>query len=256
MERVFGHIMRPEEGTFMKIIADRPKDLAQARYKYYDRLANHFVQEIGPHRIRTILEGGSGRGELTIPLLRKLPNSSKMIAVDSSQGAYVGWLNELTARLRRRKLERRVHVLESDVRRLSDLDDESVDVIVSNELVCDLPRRAHLARALGEFYRVLRPSGVMVHGEWLSCKSAGPQNLLIKHWPSWTPDQLFVLMREAGFHSFRVTYFDTTIHLGYENAVEELRSWGATGPLFRRYDRLMKKQGIELPFEHVIRCRK
>ncbi len=238
------------------IYADRPRDLARARYKYYDRLADYFVQEIGSKRIGTILEAGCGRGELTIPLLRKLPVSTRMIVVDSSKGPYAGWLNELAATLHRRGLERRVRVVASDVRQLKDVDAESVDGVVSNELVCDLPRKAQLERALREFYRVLRPGGIMVHGEWLSCPTAGPQELLIKHWPSWTPDQLFVLMRKAGFHSFRVTYFDTTIHLGYENAVGELRTWGATDRLLKRYDRLLKQQGIELPFEHLIRCKK
>ena len=238
------------------IYADRPRDLARARYKYYDRLADYFVQEIGSKRIGTILEAGCGRGELTIPLLRKLPVSTRMIVVDSSKGPYAGWLSELAAKLRRRGLERRVRVVDSDVRQLKDVDDESVDGVVSNELVCDLPRKAQLERALREFYRVLRPGGIMVHGEWLSCPTAGPQELLIKHWPSWTPDQLFVLMRKAGFHSFRVTYYDTTIHLGYENAVGELRTWGATDRLLKRYDKLLKQQGIELPLEHLIRCKK
>jgi ubiquinone/menaquinone biosynthesis C-methylase UbiE len=238
------------------IYAERPRDLARARYKYYDRLAEHFVRETGSNRIQTILEAGCGRGELTIPLLRKLPISTRMIVVDSSKNPYAGWLSELAAKLRRRGLERRVRVVDSDVRRLTNVDDESVDGIVSNELVCDLPRKAQLEKALREFYRVLRPGGIMIHGEWLSSPNAGPQDLLIKHWPSWTPDQLFVLMRKAGFHSFRVTYFDTTIHLGYENAVGELRTWGATDRLLKRYDRLLKQQGIELPFEHLIRCKK
>ena len=240
----------------MKINADRPTDLAPARYKYYDRLANHFVQEIGFNGIQTILEAGCGRGELTIALLRKFPSSTRMIVVDSSKGPYAGWLDELATRLHRRGLEGRVRAVPSDVRRLTDVDEESVDGIVSNELVCDLPRKTQLEKALGEFYRVLRPGGIMVHGEWLSCPTAGPQDLLIKHWPSWTPDQLFVLMRDAGFHSFRVTYYDTTIHLGYENAVEELRTWGATDRLLKRYDRLLKQEGMELPFEHLIRCKK
>ena len=240
----------------MKINADRPRDLAAARHRYYDRLAEHFVREIGSGRIRTVLEAGCGRGQLTIPLLGKLPTSARMIAVDSSKGPYAGWLNELAATLHGRRLGHRVRVVDSDVRHLEAVDTESVDVVVSNELICDLPRKPPLQKALGEFYRVLRPGGIMVHGEWSSCPTAGPQGLLIRHWPSWTPDHLFVLMRDAGFHSFRVTYFDTTMHLGYENAVGELRTWGWTERLLKRHDRLLKQQGIELPFEHLIRCEK
>src|SRR5207249_4250352 len=187
----------------MKINADRPRDLAAARHRYYDRLAEHFVREIGSGRIRTILEAGCGRGQLTIPLLGKLPTSARMIAVDSSKGPYAGWLNELAATLHGRRLGHRVRVVDSDVRHLEAVDTESVDVVVSNELICDLPRKPQLQKALGEFYRVLRPGGIMVHGEWSSCPTAGPQGLLIRHWPSWTPDQLFVLMRDAGFLSFR-----------------------------------------------------
>jgi len=240
----------------MKINADRPRDLIAARSKYYERLAEHFVQEIDSRRIRTILEAGCGRGQLTIPLLGKLPTSTRMIAVDSSKGPYAGWLNELAAALHRRRLEYRVRVVSSDVRHLNDVDSESVDFVVSNELLCDLPRKPLLQKALEEFYRVLRPGGIMVHGEWSSYPTSGPQGLLIKHWPSWTPDQLFVMMRDVGFHNFRVTYFDTTIHLGYENAVEELRTWGWTEQLLKQNDMLLKQGGIDLPFEHVIRCEK
>jgi ubiquinone/menaquinone biosynthesis C-methylase UbiE len=240
----------------MKINADRPRDLVEPRSKYYHRLANHFVREIGSNRIRTIIEAGCGRGQLTIPLLGKLPTSTRMIAVDSSKGPYAGWLNELAAALNRRRLEYRVHVVNSDVRHLDDVDNESVDVVISNELLCDLPRKPQLQKALEEFYRVLRPGGIMVHGEWSSYPTAGPKGLMIKHWPSWTPDQLFVVMRDVGFHNFRVTYFDTTLHLGYENAVEELRTWGWTERLLKQNDRLLKQQGIDFPFEHVIRCEK
>src|SRR5438046_5998694 len=100
----------------MKINADRPRDLAAARHRYYDRLAKHFVREIGSGRIRTILEAGCGRGQLTIPLLGKLPTSARMIAVDSSKGPYAGWLNELAATLHGRRLGHRVRVVDSDVR--------------------------------------------------------------------------------------------------------------------------------------------
>jgi SAM-dependent methyltransferase len=240
----------------MKINADRPKDLVAARNKYYDRLADHFLREIGSKRIKTILEAGCGRGQLTIPLLKKLPASTRMIAVDSSKGPYAGWLNELAATLHSRGLDHRVRVLDSDVRHLGEIDMESVDVVVSNELICDLPRKAQLQKALREFYRVLRPGGIMVHGEWSSFPTSGPQGFLIRHWPTWNPDQLFALMRDGGFHSFRVTYYDTTIHLGYENALGELRVWGATERLLEREDRLLRHQGIDLPFEHVIRCQK
>jgi len=239
-----------------KIIAGGPKDLETARTRYYDRLATHFMEQIGRRRCRVILEAGCGKGQLTIPLISKLPRNVNMIAIDSSAGPYAGWLKELAKKLRTDGFEKRVRLIRSDARRIKGVEDESVDVVVSNELLCDLPYDSELEEALGEFYRILRPRGFMIHGEWSSSPAVEPQAFLVEHWPSWTPDQLFAIMRKNGFHDFQVSYFGTTIHFGYENAVEELRSWGANETFLKRHDKLLKRDGIELPFEHIVQCQK
>jgi ubiquinone/menaquinone biosynthesis C-methylase UbiE len=239
-----------------KVIAHSPADLSKAWKRYYDRLAAHFVEQIGRRRFKVILEAGAGRGQLTLPLLRRLPTNVEMIAIDSSKGPYAEWLKELDEQLRAAGLEKRVQLVKSDARRIRDIEDASVDVVVSNELLCDLPFDLQLEKALREFYRILRPGGLMIHGEWSSSPAAEPQAFLIKHWPSWTPDQLFSIMRKNGFRNFQVTYFGATIHFGYENALEELRTWGATETFLRRHDKMLKRDGIELPYEHIIQCEK
>jgi len=239
-----------------KIVASSPSDLSKAWTRYYDRLAAHFVEQIGQRRFKVMLEAGCGRGQLTIPLLRRLPKSVKMIAIDSSKGPYASWLKELSHELRERGLERRVQPIRSDARRIKGVKDSSVDIVVSNELLCDLPFDSQLEKALREFYRILRPGGFMIHGEWSSSPAAEPQAFLVKHWPSWTPDQLFSIMRKNGFHDFQITYFETTIHFGYENALEELQTWGATEKFLRRNDKMLKREGIELPYEHIVQCEK
>ena len=244
------------EANVGKITAKSPGDLAKAWTTYYDRLAAHFTEQIGQRRFRVILEAGCGKGQLTIPLLSRLPRNVKMVAIDSSAGPYEGWLKELPKKLQTDELKKRVRLIRADARRIKGVEDESVDAVVSNELLCDLPYDSELEKALREFYRILRPGGFMIHGEWLSSPAAEPQAFLIKHWPSWTPDQLFAIMRKNGFHQFQVTYFGTTIHFGYENAVEELRTWGATEPFLRRYDKILKREGIELPYEHIVQCEK
>ena len=239
-----------------KIIAGNPSDLSKAWTRYYDLLAAHFIERIGRRRLRVILEAGCGKGQLTIPLLRRLPREVKMIAIDSSKGPYAGWLKELSQELRRAGLEKRVRSFRSDARRIRGIEAESVDIIVSNELLCDLPYDSQLEKALTEFYRILRPGGFMIHGEWSSSPAAEPQAFLVKHWPSWTPDQLFSIMRKNGFHDFQVTYFERTIHFGYENALKELQTWGATEKFLRRNDTVLKREGIELPYEHIMQCEK
>jgi ubiquinone/menaquinone biosynthesis C-methylase UbiE len=239
-----------------RITARHPSDLSEAWTRYYDLLAAHFVEQIGQRRVRVILEAGCGKGQLTIPLLRRLPREAKMITIDSSKGPYGGWLKELSQELRTAGLEKRVRLFKSDARRIRGIEDESVDIVVSNELLCDLPYDSQMEKALREFYRILRPGGFMIHGEWSSSPAAEPQAFLVKHWPSWTPDQLFSIMRKNGFHEFKVTYFETTIHFGYQNALEELQTWGATEKFLRRNDEVLKREGIELPYEHVVQCEK
>jgi len=246
---------RPElPGT--KIIASSPTDLSKAWARYYDRLAAHFVEQIGRRRFRVILEAGCGKGQLTIPLLKRLPREVKMIAIDSSKGPYAGWLKGLSQELRTAGLEKRVRLFKSDARSIRGIEDECVDIIVSNELLCDLPYDSQLEKALTEFHRILRPGGFMIHGEWSSSPAAEPQAFLVRHWPSWTPDQLISIMRKNGFHDFQVTYFETTIHFGYKNALEELQTWGATEKFLMSNDEVLKREGIELPYEHIVQCEK
>src|SRR2546425_10335359 len=106
------------EGSGRKIIAGNPSDLSKAWSKYYDLLAAHFIERIGRRRFRLILEAGCGKGQLTIPLLRRLPREVRMIAIDSSKGPYAGWLKELSQELRRAGLEKRVRSFRSEARRI------------------------------------------------------------------------------------------------------------------------------------------
>jgi len=78
----------------------------------------------------------------------------------------------------------------------------------------------------------------------------------VKHSPAWNPDQLFNYTKRAGFHKFRVSYFDETVDFGYDAAISELRTWGVTESFFKHYERSLKRYGIQLPYEHVIQCEK
>lgn len=105
----------------------------------------------------------------------------------------------------------------------------------------------------------------MVHGEWSSCPANRSQKITIKadssggtSTPSkfWNPDGLFTIMDRLGFEQFSTTYFDTTMRMEYPVAVEELRNWGVRESFLRQNDGSLRRYGIELPFEHIVRCRK
>src|SRR2546422_9081765 len=184
----------------------RVEGTARRWSKYYDKLADHFLTRIRVKPYTVILEAGCGKGQLTIPMIQKLPKSVKFVAVDSSIGPYLGWLDELESKIHRSRLESRVHLLRSDVRRIKGVKDNSVDIVVSNELLCDLPRKDQLAKDLNEFYRNLRPGGSMILGEWSSSPVDNGVGLKVKHSPAWNPNQLFNYTKRAGFHKFRVSY--------------------------------------------------
>jgi len=133
----------------------------------YERLATFLVENLNFENVSTILEAGCGSGQLTIPFVRKvmlIKPSFKVMALDLSAGPYRGHLDILKARLGKERLEALITPVNADVRNMDVIEDESVDLVVSNETLCELDRNG-LEMALREFYRVLKSGGQMVHGE-------------------------------------------------------------------------------------------
>jgi len=117
--------------------------------------------------VSTILEAGCGSGQLTIPFVRKVipvKPSFKVIALDLSAGPYNGLLDILKNRLREERLAALITPVNADVRDMDVIKDESVDLVISNETLCELDRNG-LEMALREFYRVLKSDWQMMHGE-------------------------------------------------------------------------------------------
>ena len=247
------------------ISVKRTVDLEIRRSKYYARLADHFLKQINLRSVRTMLEAGCGRGQLTIPLIERLPRRIGLIAVDSTKGDYAGSFDELASRLRLGRYEQRVRPVRSDVGSIKGVDRGSMDAVISNELLCNLKSESQVVKAFKEFYRILRPRGVMIHGEWLSSPANKSQALTMRadtpegtDTPSrfWNPDEISGLMMSTGFGDVEVSFFDSTLSLDYQVAVRELRSWGVRESFLRRNDKSLRRYGIQLPFEHVIKCQK
>ena len=251
-------LLRGETGlgrAGVEIEAETPEDIHHAYSVYYSRLADVFFGLMRPEKPRVLLEAGCGRGQLTIPLMRKLHKTTRLICVDSSRGPYVGWLDDLAGKIAGLKPGKHVRLIKTDVRKMDGVGSGSVDALVSNELICDLTRPNQLERALKEFYRVLRTGGLMIHGEWSSWQEGRPRGLTVKHSPAWNLDRLFALLAQNGFHNIRAYHFDTTIRFGHDAAIEELRTWGAAAKLVERRI-LSRHESIRLPFEHIVVCEK
>jgi len=237
----------------------------------YERLAIFLVQNLDFKSISVILEAGCGSGQLTIPFVKtvkKIKEYFKVIAFDISAGPYEGDLEILKKRASKERLENFVTTVKGDVRNMDVIDDESVDLVISNELFCDLDRRG-LERTLIEFYRILRPNGQMAHGELNPVPENEAQKLVMDanvysldtlqpkpDWFSPFSDEVAVFMKKTGFKNIRVKYFETNIKMDFNTAISQLKKWKTDPAFVERHLNDLKRYGLEYPIEHVIFCKK
>jgi len=237
----------------------------------YSRLADFIIENLDFERISVILEAGCGSGQLTIPFVRKvneIKENFKVIAFDISSGPYEGDLDVLKERIEKEKLDKFVVTVKGDVRDMKAIEDESIDLIISNELFCDLDRKG-LESVLMEFYRILKPNRQMAHGELNPTAENEAQKLLIEtnaysletlqpkpEWFSPFSDEVAALMHKIGFKNIKVEYFETHVKMNFNKAIEKLKEWKTDPAFIERRLNDLKRYGIEFPMEHVIFCEK
>ena len=238
----------------------------------YERLAVFLVENLEFEKVSAILKAGSGSGQLTIPFVRKLmqiKSNFRVIALDLSVGPYRGHLDILKTRLREENLERFVTPVNADVRSMGVIADESVDLVVSNETLCELDRNG-LEMALREFYRILKSGGQMVHGELIQAFENEAQQLVIEanlrsletslprpEWGSPFSDEVAALLHKIGFRDITVKYFETNVKFrGFNAALRKLEEWHIDPVFVKEHLQEIRKYGLEYPMEHLIFCRK
>ena len=244
--------------------------LEAAKKEWYERLTEFMVGLINLKDLKIVLEAGCGSGRLTLPLMAKLDRRCKIVAYDFSAGPYKGDLEILKKAVVAEKIENEIEFVKGDVRDMKAIAEETVDLIVSNELFCDL-EEAGLKQALKEFYRILKHGGQMVHAELSPVAENEAQRLLIEanlyysletmlpegaYWFSPTVDDVAALMHKIGFRDIQVRFFETDLRLVYEVAVEQLRQWRIDERFVKKYEKDLREYGIEFPLEHVIFCEK
>jgi ubiquinone/menaquinone biosynthesis C-methylase UbiE len=238
----------------------------------YERLAGFLVKNLNFENVSTILEAGCGSGQLTVPFVRRVMRikpSFRVVALDLSAGPYKGHLDILRRRLREEKLEKLITPMNADVRSMDAVADESVDLIVSNETLCELDRNG-LETALREFYRILKSGGQMTHGELIQAFENDAQRLMIEanlhsletslprpEWVSPFSDEVAALLYKVGFKDITVKYFETKVKFrGFSTALRKLRQWHVDPVFVKEHLKDIRKYGLEYPMEHLIFCRK
>ncbi|MDH5481309.1 MAG: class I SAM-dependent methyltransferase [Candidatus Bathyarchaeota archaeon] len=245
--------------------------MEQAFKLMYERLADFMMKNRDFDKASVILEAGCGMGQLTIPLVNRLRNikeSFKIIAFDISAVPYEGDLEILRKRIMKEKLKEFITPMKGNVRNMKAIDDANVDLIVSNELFCELNRNG-LEQALKEFYRILKPNGQMAHGELSPIPENEAQKLVVQanahsletmepklEWFSPYSDEIAVLMHKIGFKNLVVKYFETNLKMDFDTAIRKLGEW-KTDPVFiEEHLNDLQRYGLEYPIEHVIFCEK
>jgi ubiquinone/menaquinone biosynthesis C-methylase UbiE len=252
-------------------IVRNTSELESAQRLMYDRLADFLVENLDLIHASVILEAGCGGGRLTMPFVEKvmrIKQKCKIIAFDISSGPYLGRLNLLKEKVRGMRFERVITTIEGDVKNMEAIDEESVDLIISNELFCDLDRQG-LEMALKEFFRILKPNGQMAHGVLSPVPENEAQKLLIEAdsyslekmepKPSWfspPSDEVAALMQKIGFRKIVMKYFEPNLKLGFKAALEQLNQWNTDPAFVQRRRKDIQKHGLEFPMEYVIFCEK
>jgi ubiquinone/menaquinone biosynthesis C-methylase UbiE len=237
----------------------------------YKRLADFIIKNLDFERISVILEAGCGSGQLTIPFVRKVNEikaNFKVTAFDVSSGSYEGDLDILKERIEKEKLDKFVATVKGDVRDMKAIEDESVDLIISNELFCELDKNG-LERAIKEFYRILKPNRQMAHGELNPIPENEAQRRLIEanaysletsqpkpQWFSPFSDEVAALMHKIGFKNITVKYFETNVKMDFSTAIKKLKEWKTDPAFIERRLNDLKRYCLEFPIEYVIFCGK
>jgi ubiquinone/menaquinone biosynthesis C-methylase UbiE len=230
-----------------------------------------FILENLDIKFSVILEAGCGEGQLTIPFTKKIIkylNSFKIIAFDLSAGPYSESLEFLKKNIAKEGFQDLIAIMQGDVRNMETIEDETIDLIFSNDLFCDLDRTG-LEKTLNEFYRILKHNGQMAHAEYAPVPENPAQKLFIEadtfsletseprpDWFSPTSDEIAVLMHKIGFKDITIKYFETGIHMDFEDAVKTLKEWTVDPEFIEKHQEDLGNYGIETPIEHVIFCSK
>jgi SAM-dependent methyltransferase len=249
----------------MKIVS-RPGDIDQGWRQLYEKLA-YRVASMLPSR-GEIVEVGCGKGQFTVPLLRRLPYC-RIVAVDRFEGPYHGDRSDLTAAIKRTRLRARVRIVKADY-----LDWMKAEVgpkyaaVVSNDFVAEIDSKG-LRKFLSECYRILKPGGISVHS-FLSPKPRNKrQQRLIEadSNPKWTkdsplewfsPEETLVthLLKLARFKKVQRSVLNSDLVFRSNAARELLRSWGVRQSYWRLNQSVLEKEGLEVPGFSIISAMK
>jgi len=240
----------------MKIVTD-PRRVRNAWAGQYQKLVRQFARLLRSET-GSLVEIGCGRGQLTIPLSKHVGNT--FLIVDNFDGPYSKDYRLLKSALVKEKLKSRIHVITSDYADwLSRQSSGQYDALISNEFLCEI-NAEDMHKFLSECYRVLRPTGVTVHG-FLSPNPENPRQRLViesdtdsrwtdfpsEEWFSPPPSLVKNQLRQIGFRKIRTFELKSGLIIKASAARTFLKRWGIKEGFWQVYKERLAQEGLEIP---------
>lgn len=240
------------------------KIISNARYfendwhAQYQRLAKRF-EGLLPSKKGEVVEIGCGKGQLTIPLSKLVPDCS-IIAVDKFASTNSKNYELLRSALARENLDRRIRIIVSDYMGwLSKQASHKYDGLISSEFLSEIDS-TEMDRFLSECHRVLKIGGVTIHGFLSSQAKNSQQRLLIeadsdpkwtkfppKEWFSPQPRLVAGRLRHNGFSGVQTFVVKSNLRIKANAARKLLRGWDVRATFWRFHQRQLAQEGLEIP---------
>ena len=182
-------------------------------------------------------EIGCGKGQLTIPLAKRIPRG-RIIAVDSFKGPYSNSNKALLLLLAGRRKEIGIKIVDSDYRTwLEGQPDSSYDGVISSEFLPEIDAKS-MRNFFVDCYRMLKPTGKTVHSFLSPKPHNASQRRLIEadsdprwtktppaEWFSPTQRRVVEYLKLAGFEKPRVEQLKSSLVIRSNAARQLLRDW-------------------------------
>lgn len=240
----------------MMIVSDQ-RGFDAAWREQYENLARKFATLLR-HNRGTLVEIGSGRGQLTIPLSRLIPN--QIVAVDNYGPQYSTWHRAIVSVISKGKMKRRIRLVVSDyLDWLAKQESEKHSGIVSSEFLPDINSIA-VRQLFSECYRILQLGGITIHS-FLSPKGKNSRQRLSivadsdPKWSRYPPEEWFspppsLVVRELRRTGFRkARHIQLKAGLTFRGAAAKLllREWDVKEAFWRVHQDRLMSDGLEIP---------
>ena len=212
-----------------------------------------------PKRAEVLVEVGSGKGQLTVPFAKLVPQA-KIIALDRFKGAYSGNQTGLLSAIAGNRLKARIKVVVNDCNVwLTGQPASKYDGVISSEFLPEITSK-RMQQFFGQCYRVIRSGGFTVHS-FLSPKPRNArQRRLIEadSNPKWTstpplewfsPSRKIVVdyLRSAGFKGVHQVRLKSGLVIRSKAATQLLREWGIKRSYWTLHRGTIERDGLEIP---------